>query len=123
MIYLFVSINYSVDYLLLMSNFFSLFFSLLYFRCTSPLQLASLEIGAINVDQFTCPAEANSFSREIRLFRLFVVLFGVLTLIFMGFMVIYYLHKAKVIRSFGHKYQRMGSIHYVKDQTTDIVPE
>ncbi|XP_053205962.1 tsukushi-A-like [Panonychus citri] len=92
-------------------------------KCTSPLQLASLEIGAINVDQFTCPAEANSFSREIRLFRLFVVLFGVLTLIFMGFMVIYYLHKAKVIRSFGHKYQRMGSIHYVKDQTTDIVPE
>lgn len=88
-------------------------------RCLSPLKIANIEISDIDEAEFTCPIEGNGFSREIRLFRLFVVLFGVLTLVFMGFMVVYYLHKAKVIGSFGHKYQRMGSIHYVKTQTNE----
>ncbi|XP_074599269.1 uncharacterized protein LOC141853725 [Brevipalpus obovatus] len=82
--------------------------------CLEPLDVRNIEISNIAADKFVCPSDQTPFHREIRLFRLFVVSFGVLILFFTLVMIVFYLHKIKLLRSHTNKYQRMGSIHYVK---------
>lgn len=85
-----------------------------FFRCLEPLELQGIEIENIPIDKFVCPPDSENLRREIRLFRLFIVSFGILVLLFIGSIIVFYIHKLRVLKSYNNRYQRMGTIHYVK---------
>lgn len=87
------------------------------FRCHTPPALAGYEISRLDESNFYCDdgerGTDEEYGSEVKLMRLLVMVFGMLSMFFIGLAIAAFLQRDKLL-SWANRRRGTGSIYYVK---------
>jgi Leucine-rich repeat (LRR) protein len=89
--------------------------------CANPSRLRGHDLNLIDNHNLIC--EHNPVYRELRIMRLFIIIFVSFTLFFFGILFVLFIKRDSVIRWWTDKRRGTGAIYYVKAHTNPIEPE
>ena len=75
------------------------------------------------IDNKDLYCEHNQIYREVRIMRLFIIVFVSFTLFFFGLLFVLFIKRDSVLKWWTDKRRGTGAIYYVKAHTNPIEPE
>jgi hypothetical protein len=89
--------------------------------CANPFRLRGHDLSLVDHQNLIC--EHNEIYREVKMMRLFVVVFASFILFFIGLVFILFIKRDKVVRWWTDRRRGTGAIYYVKAHSNPIEPE
>jgi Leucine-rich repeat (LRR) protein len=89
--------------------------------CANPARFRGTDLSLIDHQNLIC--EHNEIYREVKMMRLFIIVFASFILFFIGLVFILFIKRDQVVRWWTEKRRGTGAIYYVKAHSNPIEPE
>lgn len=89
--------------------------------CANPSRLRGHDLSTIDHENLIC--EHNEIYKEVKMMRLFIIVFASFMLFFIGFIIILFIKRDQLVQWWTDKRRGTGAIYYVKAHSNPIEPE